>query len=267
MPLQRLRQLDRLLAGAAADLPERQPRKASTATSTGTGRSATRRRRSRTCRGQPACRAKAPATSAATTMSGSVVYSRGVFAALGRGAERAHQQRHRRQGRRELTLQIGGAYNFGRRSRCSASTRTSTTRAATARASRRRLGVSAPLGPGTVLAQIARSTSKGPAVDPQAHHHQPRLRLQLRRHRRFLRDRHGRPDQQPDPRPVLRRRGALPVLSARSPCYLAMREQHRVVDRVDRAVGADRGRRVRLADAAGRAGCAALAVLVARSQR
>ena len=50
-------------------------------------------------------------------------------------------------------------------------------------------------------------------------------------------------------------------------CSAGDREQHRVVDRVDRAVGADRRRRVRLADAAGQLDLAGVSWVGERSQR
>ena len=64
----------------------------------------------------------------------------------------------------KLTFQLGGAYNFGvarlfgQYTHVDDKGNDTKNKLATA-------GVSVPLGPGTVLAQIARSTAKGPAVD------------------------------------------------------------------------------------------------------
>ena len=91
----------------------------------------------------------------------------GVFArrvrAFVRGAERARQQRHRRRGRRadaaaRRRLQLRHRPLFGQYTHIDDKGNDIKSKLAT-------VGVSVPLGPGTVLAQIARSTSKGPAVD------------------------------------------------------------------------------------------------------
>ena len=94
---------------------------------------------------------------------GSVVYSRGVFA-LSFVAQNVHVNNGIDDEIDELTLQLGGAYNFGvaklfgQYTHIDDSGNDIKSKLAT-------IGVSVPLGPGTVLAQIARSTSKGPAVD------------------------------------------------------------------------------------------------------
>jgi len=94
---------------------------------------------------------------------GSLVFSRGVFA-MAVSAQNVHINNGIDDKVDELTLQLGGAYNFGVAKLFGQYTHiddkgndTKTHLATT--------GVSVPLGPGIVLAQIARSTSKGPAVD------------------------------------------------------------------------------------------------------
>ena len=94
---------------------------------------------------------------------GSVVFSRGVFA-LSVAAQKVHINNGIDDRIDELTLQVGSTYNFGvarvfgQYTHMDDNGNDARTRQATA-------GVSVPLGPGSVLAQIARSTSKGPAVD------------------------------------------------------------------------------------------------------
>jgi len=94
---------------------------------------------------------------------GSVVYSRGVFA-MSFAAQNVHVNNGIDDEIDELTLQLGAAYNFGvakvfgQYTHIDDNGNDNKTKQAT-------LGVSVPLGPGTVLAQIGRSTSKGPAVD------------------------------------------------------------------------------------------------------
>ena len=94
---------------------------------------------------------------------GSVVYSRGVLA-LALSAQNVHINNGIDDEVDEMTLQFGGAYNFGlarvfgQYSYVKDKGNDTKTHHGTA-------GVSVPLGPGSVLAQIARSTSKGPAVD------------------------------------------------------------------------------------------------------
>ena len=94
---------------------------------------------------------------------GSLVYTRGVFA-LSFVAQNVHINNGIDDKVDELTLQAGAAYNFGvaklfgQYTHLDDKGNDTKTHEATA-------GVSVPLGPGTVLAQIARATSKGPAVD------------------------------------------------------------------------------------------------------
>ena len=94
---------------------------------------------------------------------GSVVFSRGVFA-MSVAAQSVHINNGIDDKVDELTLQVGGTYNFGfarlfgQYTHMDDKGNDTSSRQATA-------GVSVPLGPGSVLAQIARSTSKGPAVD------------------------------------------------------------------------------------------------------
>ena len=94
---------------------------------------------------------------------GSLVYSRGVFA-MAVSAQNVHVNNGIDDKVDETTLQLGAAYNFGVAKLFGQYTHMDDkgndvkSRLATA-------GVSVPLGPGTVLAQIARSTSKGPAID------------------------------------------------------------------------------------------------------
>jgi len=94
---------------------------------------------------------------------GSVVFSRGVFA-LSVAAQNVHVNNGIDDEVDELTLQIGSAYNFGiarvfgQYTHLQDKGNDTRSRQATA-------GVSVPFGPGNVLAQIARTTSKGPAVD------------------------------------------------------------------------------------------------------
>ncbi|MEO5883152.1 MAG: porin [Caldimonas sp.] len=94
---------------------------------------------------------------------GSVVFSRGVLA-VSLAAQNVHINNGIDDEVDELTLQVGGAYNFGvarlfgQYTRARDKGNDTTNRTATA-------GVSVPLGPGNFLAQIARSNGKGPAVD------------------------------------------------------------------------------------------------------
>jgi predicted porin len=94
---------------------------------------------------------------------GSVVYSRGVFA-LSVAAQNVHVNNGIDDKVDELTLQVGSTYNFGFASVFGQYTHIddngndTTSHQAT-------VGVSVPLGPGKVLAQIARASTKGPAVD------------------------------------------------------------------------------------------------------
>ena len=95
--------------------------------------------------------------------SGSVVYSRGVFA-VSFVAQNVHINNGIDDKVDELTLQAGGAYNFGVARLFGQYTYIDDNGNDT-KSNQATVGVSAPLGPGTVLAQVARSTSKGPAVD------------------------------------------------------------------------------------------------------
>ncbi|MCE9658358.1 MAG: porin [Burkholderiales bacterium] len=94
---------------------------------------------------------------------GSVVFSRGVFA-LSVAAQNVHINNGIDDKVDELTLQVGSTYNFGfarvfgQYTHMDDKGNDTSSRQAT-------VGVSVPLGPGNVLAQIARATSKGPAVD------------------------------------------------------------------------------------------------------
>jgi len=94
---------------------------------------------------------------------GSVVYSRGVLA-LAVSAQHVHINNGIDDEVDETTLQLGGAYNFGlarvfgQYTHIKDNGNDSKTHHGT-------VGVSVPFGPGSVLAQIAHSTSKGPAID------------------------------------------------------------------------------------------------------
>jgi predicted porin len=94
---------------------------------------------------------------------GSLVYSRGVFAAA-LSAQNVHINNAIDDKVDELTLQAGAAYNFGvarvfgQYTHMDDKGNDTKTKQASA-------GVSVPFGPGSVLAQFSRSTSKGPAVD------------------------------------------------------------------------------------------------------
>jgi predicted porin len=94
---------------------------------------------------------------------GSLVYSRGLLA-LSLTAQTVHFNNGIDDEVDETTVQVGGAYNFGvarvfgQYTHVKDNGNETKSKMATA-------GVSVPLGPGTVLAQVARSTAKGPAVD------------------------------------------------------------------------------------------------------
>jgi predicted porin len=94
---------------------------------------------------------------------GSVVYSRGVLA-LSVSAQNVHINNGIDDKVDELTLQVGGSYNFGFASVFGQYTHVDD-KGNDSKSQQATAGVSAPLGPGSVLAQIARSTAKGPAVD------------------------------------------------------------------------------------------------------
>ena len=96
-------------------------------------------------------------------MGGSLVFSRGVFA-MAVSAQNVHINNGIDDKVDELTLQAGGAYNFGVARLFGQYTYIDDNGNDT-KSNQATVGVSAPLGPGTVLAQIARSTAKGPAVD------------------------------------------------------------------------------------------------------
>ena len=143
---------------------------------------------------------------------GSVVYSRGVFA-LSFVAQNVHVNNGIDDEVDELTLQLGGAYNFGVARLFGQYTHIDD-KGNDIKSKLATVGVSVPLGPGTVLAQIARSTSKGPAVDRKHTTTSLGYVYNYEGIADFYVIGHGRPDQQPDPRRVLRRRRALPVLGA-----------------------------------------------------
>jgi predicted porin len=93
----------------------------------------------------------------------SIVYSRGLFG-LSLSAQRVHVNDGIADPTDELTWQIGTTYNFGFASLFGQYTNINDQGLQTLS----RLGttgLSVPIGPGKVLAQIAFSTSKGPAVD------------------------------------------------------------------------------------------------------
>ena len=94
---------------------------------------------------------------------GSVVYSRGLLG-LSVVAQHVHVNNGIDDEIDEMTLQVGGAYNFGVARLFGQYTHVDD-KGNDIKSKLGTIGVSVPLGPGTVLAQVARSTSKGPAVD------------------------------------------------------------------------------------------------------
>jgi predicted porin len=94
---------------------------------------------------------------------GSIVYSRGLLA-LSLVAQNVHFNNGIDDEVDETTVQVGAAYNFGVARLFGQYTHVKDNGNDT-KSKMGTVGVSVPLGPGTVMAQIARSTAKGPAVD------------------------------------------------------------------------------------------------------
>ncbi len=93
----------------------------------------------------------------------SVVYSRGLFG-VSLSAQRVHVNDGIADPTDELTWQLGTTYNFGFASVFAQYTNIQDD-GLDVRSRLGTVGISAPIGPGKVLAQMAYSTSKGPAVD------------------------------------------------------------------------------------------------------
>ncbi len=93
----------------------------------------------------------------------SVVYTRGLFG-LSVSAQRVHVDDGIADPTDETTWQVGTTYNFGFASVFAQYTNINDVGLGTL-SKLGTAGISAPIGPGKVIAQIAYSTSKGPAVD------------------------------------------------------------------------------------------------------
>jgi hypothetical protein len=94
---------------------------------------------------------------------GYVVYSRGVFA-VSLGAQRVHINNGIDDETDETSMQLGASYNFGLARTFVQHTRIRD-RGLEVRSRSSSAGVSVPIGPGNVLAQIAYTTGRGPAVE------------------------------------------------------------------------------------------------------